>query len=328
MSDLRRCFSVAPLLLTVCLGILPGLFGGCSHKPLPDYGSAVRTWSVFAAHYRVRPQAPAFVVSSSLAWTSGKKSARILLDLWGGFAHAALPGQEPDSGVMSREAVIRMDAWSNLGGSLSNLREGPDGLAALYPDQLKAYTHADPVIGARLLGLPFPFSLADFAALLFGDFTDLVPERYDAVESLPDGGFRYTFHSGRVRSLSLDKAARPLAMSGRTSVPEEYEDKLGGLWSIDFSNYPDSVESPETDPAQPRTERAPMAERLFLTLPGENRGSLRIQSRELKEEQWPATALALTLPEGVEARALDGAPRDWTTGRPTGEEPRPTTEQP
>lgn len=339
------------LVWAVLFCVLSGLFGGCAKRPLPEYGSAAQTWGAFNAQYRVRPPAPAFVVSSSLAWTSGKKSARILLDLWGGFAHSAPPAAMPEGaapGAATRqldnpEAIIRMDAWSNLGGSLSNLREGPDGLAALYPDQLTAYTHADPVIGARLLGLPFPFSLADFAALLYGDFSDLVPDRYDAVESLPKGGFRYTFHTGRVSSLSLDKAARPLTMNGQTSVPAEYEQKLGGQWSIDFSNYPDAAQSPEATPnpvsapesapvqlasQQPSAAHTPVAERLFLTLPGDHRGSLRIQSRELKDDTWPDAALTLTLPEGVVARALDGAPRDWTTGRPPGEEAAPAAGNP
>ncbi|WP_022663138.1 hypothetical protein [Paucidesulfovibrio longus] len=318
MIDAPRSRPAALLAWAALFCVLSGLLGGCAKRPLPDYGFAPQTWNVFNAHYRVRPQAPAFAVSTSLAWSSGKKSARILIDLWGAFSHADMPDGGAGSG-----AIIRMDAWSNLGGSLCNLREGTDGLAALYPDQLKAYTHSDPVIGARLLGLPFPFSLADFAALLYGDFTDLVPERYDAVEALPKGGYRYTFRTGRVRSLSLDKAARPLAMSGQTSVPEEYREKLGGLWSIDFSNYPDSAAPAPADPAQPEKARAPMAERLFLTLPGDNRGSLRIQSRELKLDEWPDKAMTLNLPEGVEVRALDGAPRDWTTGRPEGEEPMP-----
>jgi hypothetical protein len=318
MIDAPRLRPAALLAWAALFCVLSGLLGGCAKRPLPDYGSAAQAWNVFSAHYRARPQAPAFAVSTSLAWSSGKKSARILMDLWGAFSHTAAGTADADA---TGHALIRMDAWSNLGGSLCNLREGPDGLAALYPDQLKAYTHSDPVIGARLLGLPFPFSLADFAALLYGDFTDLVPDRYDAVEALPKGGYRYTFRTGRVLSLSLDKAARPLAMSGRTSVPKEYEEKLGGLWSIDFSNYPESATP--TDAAQPEKERAPMAERLFLTLPGDNRGSLRIQSRELKLDDWPDKAMTLNLPEGVEVRALDGAPRDWTTGRPEGEEPMP-----
>jgi hypothetical protein len=58
-----------------------------------------------------------------------------------------------------------------------------------------------------------------------------------------------------------------------------------------------------------------MAERLFLTLPGGHRGSLRIQSRELKLQPWSAQALGLSLPPDVEALALDGTVRDWTTGR-------------
>lgn len=303
-----RLFGAWPALLLAAFALFAA---GCAKKPLPSYDNAERAWNVFQAGYRVRPPAPAFVAACSLAWTSGNRSARILLDFWGEFdQHNA--GSVP--------AVVRMDAWSNLGGSLSKLRQGPDGLAAFYPDQMKAYTHADPILGARLLGLPFPFSLADFAALLHGDFTDLIPARYDSVTALDNGAYRFGFANTRVQTLTLDKAARPLRMTGRTVVPEEYADSLGGEWRIDFSRYPDEPDLIITDKSDgleqtTRVQRAPMAHRLFLTLPGGHRGSLRIQSRELKLRPWPEQATALRLPEAVQPRALDGVQRDWTTGR-------------
>lgn len=293
--------------LLLCLAVLL-LVGGCARRPLPEYGSPARTWDVFQSHYRVRPSAPAFVAACSLAWSSGNRSARVLLDFWGGF-------RAPDP-----EAVVRMDAWTNLGGSLSKLRQGPEGLAAFYPDRMRAYTHADPIVGARLLGLPFPFSLADFAALLFGDFTDLVPAQYVRATPWEQGGILYEFEDARVDGLVLDRAARPVLMYGRTSVPAEYAETLGGQWRIEFSRYPEEAE-PTGIPADAaaahngRSSRTPMAERLFLTLPGGHRGSLRIQSRELKLQPWSAQALGLSLPPDVEALALDGMVRDWTTGR-------------
>ncbi|MEF2143939.1 MAG: hypothetical protein V3573_00715 [Desulfovibrionaceae bacterium] len=271
---------------------------GCATRQMPAYDNANRAWNVFGAAYRIHPDAPAFVTECSLAWTSGKKSARILLDIWGDF-------RTPD-----QPATVRMDAWTNLGGSLSKLRENGHGLAAFYPEQLKGYFHADPIIGARLLGLPFPFSLADLADLLGGNFSNLVPQSYNSVQANADGSFTYAFTQGRLRSLTLDKSARPLSMSGETTVPEEHREKLGGIWKIDFLHYP------EQQPGTPVVS----ADRLFLTLPGEHRGSLRIQSRELKLAPWPEEALVLNLPPGTELRALDGVPRDWTTGRPADEE--------
>lgn len=275
---------------------------GCAAKRLPPPQAATDCWSGFQNRYAVPTPAGGIAASCSLSWRQGKKTARVLLDLWGNF--------DQENG--GRSAAFRMDAWSNVGGNLSYIMEDEQGIAALYPDPLRVYTHNDSVTGARMLGLPFPFSLAHLAALLAGDFGALVPVQFQGATPGTDNGWVFTFHGETVSALGLDSLSRPLFLEGPAYTwSSEGESVSAGTWHIDFSSYDQSSDG---QPEQPG--------RMDIILPPDSSGILRIKSRELTVAPWPDNALQLIIPETAEIRTLDHTPRDWTTG----EAPQQTTQ--
>ncbi|MGE4503785.1 MAG: hypothetical protein AB7D51_00430 [Desulfovibrionaceae bacterium] len=306
----------AALLPALTAALLPALaaalllvLGGCAarqHAPAPPAApeGARATWAAFRAAYGSAPDAPGLLTNASLSWRQGRKSARVILDLWGDLPTPGIKGED----VPPASPRLRMDAWSNIGGSLVHLLEDGQGIIAYYPDPPRLYTHADPVRGVLLLGLPFPFSLADLAALYAGNFGALVPGRFDEAERGPGGTWVYSFASGPVETLTLDPGGRPQAISGVTTPPPGAPE-LGGLWRIAFSAYDEPGEASAL-PALPA-----LPGRMDLELPGGGVGILRMKARELTLAPWPDQAMVLTVPEGVEPRTLDGSPRDWTTGQ-------------
>ncbi|MBU1249315.1 MAG: hypothetical protein KKB70_11490, partial [Proteobacteria bacterium] len=259
------------LLLTLALG-------GCATRQLPPAPEATNSFKAFKSVYFSPPQAPGLLVNASLSWRQGKKTARVILDFWGDF-------QQGD-----RSGRLRMDTWSNVGGNLSYLMEDEQGLAAFYPDPPKVYSHTDPVTGAQLLGLPFPFSMTHLAQLFVGNFAPLVPPTFAAATRDADGGHRFTFARGPVTALVLDAASKPIALEGQVdplpgTSPEQAK-KTSGPWRIAFSRYEEATDGLPS-----------LATTLDLSLPADATGILRIKTRQLTVAPWPDTAMTLTIPE-------------------------------
>ncbi len=279
-----------PLLALLAALALLALTPGCV-KNIPPPPGADACFKLFQERYFSPASEPALLVNASLSWRQGKKTARVIIDFWGDF------GQR-----------LRMDAWSNLGGSLSYILEDEQGIAAFYPEQGKVYTHTDPVLGVRLLGLPFPFSLSHLAELFVGNFTPFVPfSPHWHTKPGPDNGYIFTFNQGPISILALNSASQPLFMEGNLTDLSEPQ-KNPARWRIAFLSY-----------AEPQNNRPALAKRMNLTLPQDSFGILRIKTRELINKPWSNKAMTLTLPENAQILPLDDVARDWTTGLKAGE---------
>ena len=273
--------------------ILAVALTGCA-KPFKTYDSAYQVFEAFRARYLGRTVAgKSLVTQSSLVYRAGTRQVRIIIDFWGEYSRP-----------------LRMDAWSSVGGSLAHILEDDQGLAAYYPDQSKVYTHRDPVTGARLLGLPFPFSLADLADVLTGRFDGLVPPRYAEAQAGPGSLYTYRFSEGDVEELLLDAGGHPVRLTGRLPEladspwpPEE------NVFVIEFTDYQSDQEVLEDGQGLP-----PLSKIVTVTLPGDRHGVLRIKHRQIKVGPWPEGALTLNMPGTVIRQLLDREPRDWTTG--------------
>lgn len=270
-------------LTLLCAALLTALLtqAGCTPKPILDPGAdpAAWAWQEFRSrHLGVTPP-PALLLRGSFTYTSPKprsKTNRTVMYFFGDL-----------------NGPLRLDVQSGVGTSLAFIRESGEGLLAFYPDRRTAYKHWDPVIGAQRLGLPFPFSLADLARLVCGDFGPLVSAVHDSVRPVNSTGFEYRFKKGRVTSLVLDYMGNPVSMTGPLTRPprEDGTKREGETWTISFNGY--SAEAPG------------LCSMLTVDLPEEENGVLRIKSRELKLESWPAESLNLALPDGTEVRRLD-----------------------
>ncbi|HMM40078.1 MAG TPA: hypothetical protein PKB11_15070 [Desulfovibrio sp.] len=284
---------------------------GCMPKPVLDPGAdpARQAFVEFRGHFLAPKPPPALLLRGSFTYTAPKprtKTNRTVMLFFGDL-----------------NSPLRLDVQSGVGTSLAFIRESSEGLLAFYPDRRTAYKHWDPVVGAQRLGLPFPFALRDLAHLVSGDFSPLVSPIYDSVREIPGSGFEYRFSRGRVHRLVLDFMGQPQSMSGPLTRPprEDGTKRENETWLITFESY------------APDGNGTPLCSILTLDLPDEEKGVLRIKSRELKLQPWPQDALGLPLPDGTEIRRLDReeAPRvlemDGTNGggnpaAPAGEAPR------
>lgn len=292
------------LCLPALLAALLALSACAPRVQLPKYDDAGSDFSAFRARFAPPLSAEGGVsVRTSLLYTTPKNSNRTEVQIFGDFARP-----------------LRLDVRAGLGSMLALMREDGAGLLAYYPDKKKAYAHQDPVIGAQLLGLPFPFSLQDLSYLLCGQFRTLVPvnKAPDAIIMAGDGSWAFTYKEGPVRLLMLDPHGRPERMEGILSpyfkTQAEREKNLpataGRTWAITFSDYPEE----DGDPEGP-------ANTLTLALPGGESAVLRVKSLEQRPAAWPVKALTLTLPGGTGFMALDRqtAPPPGVTSIITGE---------
>lgn len=274
---------IRPMRLTLLPAVLAALLllpaPGCTPKRGPDDGPASpkAAWQVFRRQYCNPPEAPGLLVKASLYYTRikpTKRTNRTLVTLWGDFA-----------------GPMRLDIAAGMGKLLAHIREDKDGLLVFYPTEKKAYAHANAVLGATRLGMPFPFSLNELGSVIAGDFSGLVPKLPKEGVRTQDG-FRYTLNGTLVSALELDRDGRPILLEGRTT--KAYE--TARSWRLEINAYEDAT-----------GRAAPLPHRLTLALDDGEKGVLRIRSQALKMAPWPAKAVDLALPEGVEFHRLDSS---------------------
>ena len=275
--------AVRPLVLGLALLVV----GGCAPRvELPRFDG----FEANQAAFQQRFTAPAVVASgvavrASLLYSTPQRTNRTDVQLFGDYGRP-----------------LRLDVRAGFGTMLALMREDASGLLAFYPDKSRAYAHTDPVIGAQLLGLPFPFSMRDLALVLAGHFGTLVPSSSPlAVREQPGGGFVYSYASGPVRLLAVDVHGRPQRMEGvlsshfKTQAEREGEPVSGPrLWSLVFSDYPED----DGDPEGP-------AKVLTLGLPKGESAVLRVKALDERAQPWPLKSLSLTLPAGSTFMSLD-----------------------
>lgn len=275
----------APLAAVLCALLALALCACAPRIELPRHEDAQQTLSAFRARF-VEPGPPGsgVAVRASLLYSTPARANRTDVQLFGEF-----------------DRPLRLDVRAGIGTMLALLREDQAGLLAFYPGQKRAYAHSDPVVGAQLLGLPFPFSLRDLALVIAGRFGTLVPDTPARVRAIPGGGFVYSYDQGPVRLLALDRYGRPERMEGVLSEhfkaqAERDGQKVSGprVWGLAFSGYPED----EGDPVGP-------ARTLTLTLPKGDGAVLRVKSVTPRQEPWPDKALGLALPSGIEFIPLE-----------------------
>lgn len=272
--------ALAALLLLLCAACAPRV-------DLPRYSVAGESFAAFETRFVApEPAGHGVAVQASLLYSTPSRSNRTDVQLFGEFGRP-----------------LRLDVRAGIGTMLALMREDSAGLLAYYPHDSRAYSHSDPVIGAQLLGLPFPFALKDLALVLAGHFGTLVPgeSRITRVHVIPGGGISFSFDDGPVRLIVLDQHGRPERMEGvlskyfRAQAEREGSPVSGPrVWSIDFSGYPED----DGDPVGP-------ARTLRLTLPKGDSAVLRVRSLVERQEDWSQRALTLALPAGARYISLE-----------------------
>lgn len=288
------------------------LLAACAPRvELPRYAECEANLDAFQARFVNPPViASGVAVRASLLYSTPQRSNRTDVQIFGDYGRP-----------------LRLDVRAGLGTMLALMREDASGLLAFYPEKSRAYAHTDPVIGAQLLGMPFPFALRDLALVLAGHFGSLVPAETPpaGVRVRPGGGFAYTYANGPVRLLVVDVYGRPERMEGELSRHFKTQAEREGavvagprVWSLVFSDYPED----DGDPQGP-------ARILTLGLPRGESAVLRVKALDERGQPWPIKALALPLPAGSTFMSLDhkaappAAETDVITGGSENEHGRP-----
>ncbi|CCH49747.1 hypothetical protein [Pseudodesulfovibrio piezophilus] len=264
----QTALSVVMLLLVLAPGCTPKRVTGAS-EALPE-----STWQAFRQQYCVPTKASGIQVKASLYYTRFtpvRRTNRTVLSLWGNF-----------------EGPMRMDVAAGIGKILAHIREDDKGLLVFYPTENRAYAHANPMLGATSLGMPFPFSLSQLGHVIMGDFSELIPKEY--LQVLPvENGFTYTFHGENTSSLTLSMTGQPIILEGKTL--NGYESARA--WKLEIDRYENNA------------AKVPLPSRMVLGMDDGEKGVLRIKTRELKVKPWPKKATKLVLPADILFRRLD-----------------------
>lgn len=268
MRLIRNPFLMAALAVLLAIAVF-----GCARKPVssPMADGPTGAWSLFRQQYCVPSEQPGMLVKASLYYSRTKptrRTNRTLMAMWGDFG-----------------GPMRLDISAGIGKLLAHISENGDGLLVFYPTDKVAYSHANPVLGAARLGMPFPFSLEELGRVSMGDFSGLVPTTF-AKATIDDANFTYLLQDGLAASVTLAPTGRPIIIEGFTT--SSYGEKRA--WQLKLDKYDDSA--------------IPIPNMLTLSVNGE-KGVLRIKSRELKGSPWPDEAMKLELPEDIMYRRLD-----------------------
>ena len=282
MSRPRPLFVLAAVVAALVLAAV----SGCAPKTPAGMvlTSPNAAWTSFRRNYCAPVKAPALRVKASLYYSRTKptrRTNRTLISLWGDF-----------------HGPLRLDVSASIGKLLAHIREDRDGLLVFYPSDKKAYTHVNPVLGATRLGMPFPFSLAELAKAMVGDFSGLAPKKYARAERV-GSDYVFTLDKGLVDRITLDEYGRPILLEGRTT--KALEDARSWVFRVD--RYEDALPGV-----------APLADKLILALDNGEQGVLHIKSRELMLQPWPARSTDLGLPDGIEPIRLDNGYVEEKTG--------------
>jgi len=260
--------------------------GACAPRiELPHHDDAAADLAAFRARFVTpEPAGVGVAVRASLLYSTPTKANRTDVQLFGDYVRP-----------------LRLDVRAGIGTMLALMREDSSGLLAFYPNDKRAYAHSDPVVGAQLLGLPFPFALRDLALVISGQFGTLIPAEPARVRAIPGGGFAFSYDSGPVRLLVIDQYGRPERMEGILSQHFKAQVERDGaaisgprVWGLVFTGYPED----EGDPVGP-------AKTLTLTLPKGDSAILRVKSVTPRVEPWTTKALTITLPANAEFISLE-----------------------
>ncbi len=249
-------------LLCICIATL--FLAGCTVRPPAVPVQADQPWTAFTRRTGALPPVPGFSARMSVTTITADGGHRLTADFWGAPTHP-----------------LRLDLQAGIGRTISMLREDTRALMAYLPGENRVYHHPDPQTGTRLLGLETPFSLAELAEILRGNWSGTIPADFSRIEPASDRSWRYGFREpSRIASAVLDPEGRVLEVAGRAG------------WTLALDRFP-----------QPPA-RFPVAEKLTVTSPDGDRLIIRIKSYHPRTEPWPPEKLELNVPDDVDHMLL------------------------
>ncbi len=245
---------------------------GCARTLPPPGMPAEALWKSFqAAQDTPLKNAPGLSATASLNYKTPDESTRVLLKLWGNL-----------------EYPLRLDLQTGFGSPIAYFREDNAGRVTYVPSAGTAFFQSDPRNAALWPGEAMPFNLRELALLAAGSFKGLLPETFTRARAA-DLGRQYSFSkTGRVQSLTLDQAARPVQAQGVFQ---------GGPWRLGIHGY-----------GRDETGEILGPEKLTLEF-RDARAVLRIKKIERQHEPWPKEALAIELPPGTKTKFQNGKNR-------------------
>ncbi|GFK95500.1 hypothetical protein NNJEOMEG_03365 [Fundidesulfovibrio magnetotacticus] len=250
---------LAPVLL------LLASLAACAPKGGTGPGEAKALWEGFVN--TPAGTAQSLALSASLSLQAPQKSARLLATFRGDLN---LP--------------LRLDLSTGMGQTFALWREDSLGWMAVYPLSNQVFTHRDTKAALAKLGIPFPFTLKDLAALTAGRHALITGASFVSARKTPKG---YEFAlpaSQALGSVTLDFEGNPIHLSGRGVEP----------WSVELGDY-----------APPESGGGPLPRLIKVTSPGGLTAVLRVKRLELSDQRAEAQALDLAVPPKAQHIPLD-----------------------
>lgn len=244
-----------------------------SPEPVPSPEELA--WEAFRAK-ATAIQAPAFSAKVSLNYASPKEKHRVVATIFG---NTSLP--------------VRLDLQAGVGAMLGHWRQDAGTFLAFLPRNNAAYQFPDALSGMAAFGLALPLDLHGLGRMLMGDWSALIPERYEtaSVEEAPDGPIRYgLFTSQGSMRLTLDGSPENRGVPISLELPAG---DGGSPWVLAFRDMGDEG-FPALTPQRVRMTREAEQEKALLFL----------KSLELRTTPWPAGALELEIPATVQVQEV------------------------
>lgn len=169
---------------------------------------------------------------------------------------------------------LRLDVMAGVGAIIAKIMQDGEHFLIYSPGEDRAYFHQGPNSPLFRLGVPFPFGLAQLAALLDGHYTESFGERSSMVHALQDGLWTYGLADGPGGRLTLDTRGLPVLWQ------EKGPNSQGWRMEIHY------------DDAEP-----PLPRRLDLQHSNGDSGVLLIKGREKDISPFSPDRLRLSLPD-------------------------------
>ena len=279
------------------------LLGACAPRqseppalPLSREGSeaAARIWAAYEARSRAAEGGP-FRLNASLRYGPTNETRRVTVLVWGnGMQSVADSALSPEAA-----GVLRLDVMAGVGSLVARVRETPTRLTAFVPGENKAWEHQG---SGRLLlhfGVPVPFSLTEFAALLQGRYDEVFGTKALDSREVRGGRQVYTLDGERLPgTLELTPDGLPLRWcqqagqltdSGGSAAQAA---PCGSGWSMDLAYG----------------EGAGLPRRISVAHPDGQIAIFLVKTREAAAPFTPEQ-LDLKLPAGLKPQPFSAAPK-------------------
>lgn len=247
------------------LAFILATFSGCASRDVP-LRNPEDIYSGFRAEYG-NCNSSGVNLRASLYYSSEGEGHRTTMHLWG-----------------ERHSPLRLDVRAGVGAYIAHIKQDSEGLTAFYPKQETAYLHRDPVRGAQILGLPFPFGLKQLTGFMTGCFPNLIPPAFDSagLDKL-SGNIIFTFQTGPISSITLEPDGRPVSLTGRGNTG----------WDLSFASFAETENGRQ------------LPDTLILVTEKGDKAILRIKSREFNVSPWPEKSMKMGFPDNTEIIRLD-----------------------